>query len=102
DEAFDLRFQPRSADSHEPDREIAEDDFSTAFYDDDTIDLGELIREQLYLSMPMKPLCSEECLGLCPQCRTNLNRASCDCARAWEDPRFAPLKALRQNSSDKH
>ena len=35
----------------------------------------------------MKPLCRDECRGLCPVCGTNLNRATCDCRRDWEDPR---------------
>jgi DUF177 domain-containing protein len=100
DETFDLRFQPRTADKPETEREIEEDDFSTAFYDDDTIELGDLMREQFYLSMPMKPLCSDACHGLCAQCGTNLNRTPCDCARAWEDPRFAALKALRDGSQE--
>src|SRR4051794_1903629 len=50
DEAFDLRFQPRTIETVESERAIEEDDFSTAFYDDDSIDLGELMREQFYLS----------------------------------------------------
>jgi uncharacterized protein len=100
DETFNLRFQPRSTDSAESEREIEEDDFSTAFYDDDTIDLGALMREQFFLSMPMKPLCSDACRGLCAQCGTNLNRTPCDCARGWEDPRFAALRALRGDSQE--
>ena len=100
DETFDLRFQPRTTETAETEREIEEDDFSTAFYDDDTIDLGELMREQFYLSMPMKPLCTDACRGLCAQCGTNLNRTPCDCARGWEDPRFAALKALRDGSQE--
>jgi uncharacterized protein len=100
DETFDLRFQPRSTDKPETEREIEEDDFSSAFYDDDSIDLGELMREQFYLSMPMKPLCSEACHGLCAQCGTNLNRTPCDCAHGWEDPRLAALKALRDGGQE--
>ena len=40
-------------------------------------------------------LCRADCKGLCPSCGTNLNRATCDCTRQWEDPRFAALKELR-------
>ena len=35
---------------------------------DEEIDLAELMREQFYLALPMKPLCSQDCKGLCPQC----------------------------------
>ena len=53
------------------------------------------MREQFYLSLPMKPLCSDACQGLCPDCGTNLNRVTCDCKRDLDDPRLAALKALR-------
>ena len=52
-----------------------------------TIDLGELMREQFYLALPMKPLCRDDCRGLCPECGTNLNTDRVRRARPqWEDP----------------
>ncbi len=98
DGAFDLRYQPHSANTGEGEREIEEDDLTTAFYENDTIDLGGLMREQFYLALPMKPLCSEACKGLCVVCGTNLNRNTCDCKREWEDPRLAVLKTLKKES----
>jgi uncharacterized protein len=95
DAAFDLRYQPHTLNTGEGEREIEEDDLSTAFYENDEIDLGQLMREQFYLSLPMKPLCSEACRGLCPQCGMNLNRGTCDCKPDWHDPRLAALKELR-------
>jgi uncharacterized protein len=95
DAEFDLRYQPHSANTGEGEREIEADDLTTAFYENDAIDLGQLMREQFYLSLPMKPLCRTDCAGLCPVCGTNLNRGACDCKAGWEDPRLAPLKALR-------
>ena len=92
---FDLRYQPHTANTGEGEREIEEDDLSTAFYENDEIDLGQLMREQFYLALPMKPLCSESCRGLCPVCGTNLNRSTCDCKRDWDDPRLAALRELR-------
>ncbi|MGE3706065.1 MAG: DUF177 domain-containing protein [Vicinamibacterales bacterium] len=99
DASFDLRYQPQApvpAGEHagRDDREVHDEDFSTAFYEDDTIDLGQLMREQFYLSLPMKPLCSDGCRGLCPQCGTNLNLGTCACTVAHDDPRFAALRAL--------
>ena len=94
--SFDLRYQPHAANSGEGEREIEEDDLSTAFYENETIDLGELMREQFYLALPMKPLCGENCLGLCTLCGTNLNRETCSCRRDWEDPRLAVLKVLKK------
>jgi uncharacterized protein len=95
---FDLRYQPRALNRGEGEREIEEDDLTTAFYEHDEIDLEQLMREQFYLSLPMKPLCGEGCRGLCPSCGTNLNRGACDCKTGWEDPRFAALKKLRAES----
>jgi uncharacterized protein len=92
--AFDLVYLPRGQNVGEGERELADDDFSTAFYDDETIDLVQLVREQLYLALPMKPLCGDDCQGLCPECGTNLNRGSCGCKRDWDDPRLAALRAL--------
>jgi len=98
DAAFDLRYQPHAMNTGEGEREIEEDDLTTAFYENDEIDLGQLMREQFYLALPMKPLCSETCRGLCPMCGTNLNRGACDCKRDWEDPRLAALKELRSKN----
>jgi uncharacterized protein len=100
DASFDLRYQPRTENTGEGEREIEEDDLTTAFYENDQIDLGQLMQEQFYLSLPMKPLCSEDCKGLCPVCGTNLNRDTCDCRRDWDDPRFAALKNLRSNKKE--
>jgi uncharacterized protein len=95
DAAFDLRYQPHGADAGEGEKEIAEDDLTTAFYENDTIDLDQLVREQLYLSLPMKPLCRDDCRGLCPICGTNLNRGACTCTPDVNDPRLAVLKSLK-------
>jgi uncharacterized protein len=91
---FDLRYLPASDASSEAEREVDDEDLETSYYENDAIDLNELLREQFYLALPMKPLCREECRGLCTQCGTNLNTGACDCAPVWEDPRLAPLKGL--------
>jgi uncharacterized protein len=94
DSAFELRYVPSSTNTGDAEREVEEDDLTTAFYKDEALDLGELMHEQFVLALPMKPLCSDTCKGLCPQCGTNLNKASCDCSPAWKDPRLAALKGL--------
>jgi len=95
---FDLRYQPHTANTGEGEREIEEDDLTTAFYWNDEIDLEQLMREQFYLALPMKPLCSDDCQGLCAMCGTNLNRSTCDCKREWDDPRLAALKELKKKN----
>jgi uncharacterized protein len=99
DQPFDLRYHPQSAASAEPETEVAGEDLETSFYRDEQIDLTELLREQFYLALPMKPLCREDCKGLCPECGTNLNTEACDCAPVWEDPRLAALKQFKSRES---
>jgi uncharacterized protein len=70
----------------------AEHVLGLAEYRDEKIDLGEVVREQLYLALPMKPLCREDCKGLCPVCGVNRNRETCTCQQEWVDPRMAALK----------
>lgn len=98
--AFDLRYHPASelavdAESRSSESSVDDDDLETSYYRDDQIDLNELLREQFYLALPMKPLCQEGCKGLCPQCGTNLNTGACECPVGWQDPRLAALKTLK-------
>jgi uncharacterized protein len=58
------------------------------------LDLTPLLREQSWLAIPMKPLCTPNCKGLCPQCGANLNLESCTCEQTHIDPRLAALKEL--------
>jgi uncharacterized protein len=97
DEAFDVLYLPHAPTGAGEERAVEDDDLSTAFYDDNVIDLGQLMQEQCYLAVPMKPLCKEDCRGLCPQCGTNFNTASCDCRTSWVDPRLAVLDQLRED-----
>ena len=94
DAPFELRYVPQSENSGEGDQEVGEDDLTTAYYREGVVDVVDLLREQFQLALPMKPLCSEACQGLCAVCGTNLNRSSCECKPRWEDPRLAALKGL--------
>jgi uncharacterized protein len=98
DEPFELTYQSRAAVTAGEEREITDEDFSAAVYDNDQIDLEQLIRERFEMSLPMKPLCGPDCKGLCPICGANLNRSQCACKSAWEDPRLAALKNLKTDS----
>ena len=94
DASFDLRYVPDTQNAGEGEREIEEDDLTTAFHHEGTLDVIDLLREQFELAMPMKPLCRDACRGLCSECGANLNRTECGHAPKWEDPRLAPLKGL--------
>jgi uncharacterized protein len=97
DARFELRYVPAVQNEGSGEREIAEDDLTTAYYREGSLDVIEMLEEQFQLALPMKPLCTEACRGLCPQCGANLNRDQCDCSAKWEDPRLAPLKGLLKN-----
>ena len=90
----DRRYVPAIDSAKEAEREIAEDDLTTAFYSEGALDVIDMLREQFVLVLPMKPLCAQSCRGLCPDCGANLNRTECGCKPVWDDPRLAPLKGL--------
>ena len=69
-------------------------DPSSAFFE-----IDDLVREAIILSLPIKPLCSEDCKGLCPICGTDLNRSQCDCVKEKTDPRWDQLKGLLKKKS---
>lgn len=60
-----------------------------------TLDLKEAIRQYAQLVVPMKPLCHEECSGLCQKCGKNLNEGPCACPTEEMDPRWAKLTQLK-------
>ena len=61
----------------------------------DAVDLSPLIREQIILALPTRPLCQEGCKGLCPQCGADRNAAPCGCPTMSGDPRLAVLRDLK-------
>jgi uncharacterized protein len=101
DARFELRYVPHTENQTEAEREIVEDDLTTSFYREGTLDVIDMLREQFELALPMKPLCAESCRGLCPECGANLNRGDCGCDPKWVDPRLAPLKALLNGEKEK-
>ncbi|RJX20959.1 MAG: DUF177 domain-containing protein [Ammonifex sp.] len=63
-------------------------------YAADEIDFTGHVTESLVLSLPMKPLCRESCLGLCQYCGKDLNSGGCSCQVDKGDPRLSVLKDL--------
>jgi uncharacterized protein len=74
---------------------LSEEDMSVEFLADDEIDIDHLVREQIYLTLPIKFLCREGCQGLCPVCGANLNREACRCREKRGHPAFSKLKDLK-------
>jgi uncharacterized protein len=78
--AFDVYFQQRDKAMFDEDEiELTEKDTRTAFFTGTQLAIGDILREQVLLALPMKALCRLDCKGLCPQCGTNLNINSCEC-----------------------
>jgi len=75
--------------------ELAPGDLTQSFYEGSEIDLTRLVYEQTLLALPTRPLCGEECRGLCPQCGINRNLGQCTCAADAGDPRWAALRNLK-------
>jgi uncharacterized protein len=59
-------------------------------------DLVAMTIEQIYLNLPLKPVCVPDCRGLCPACGVNRNRTECACVRSEIDPRLAPLLQFKK------
>jgi uncharacterized protein len=93
DETFTLLLYPRAAPTAGL-REVRKDEIDVSEYEDGKIAVAPIAEERVQLAIPMKPLCREECLGLCPQCGKDRNLASCDCGNESADPRWAALQPL--------
>ena len=74
--------------------ELSEQDF-VSVYRDDEIDMNSEIEEQIALEIPFRPLCSDDCKGLCPECGTDLNHISCSCASQQFNFKFSALKDFK-------
>ncbi len=96
----DLVFLPAEELGREEKHELASDELNTGFYRGGEVDLGEVSGEQVFLNVPMKPLCSESCKGICPACGTNLNERTCDCGLKRADNRMQALKKYLQKGKE--
>ena len=79
-----------------PTDERANDEITFIAPETDSVDLTDEVRDTLLLTLPIKPLCSEDCLGLCPSCGKNLNEGPCTCRQERTDARWNKLLALKK------
>ncbi|MGA2599139.1 MAG: DUF177 domain-containing protein [Bryobacteraceae bacterium] len=94
DSDFDLFYRPPQPVGHS-EVEIREGEAEIGFYDGDGLQLNDILREYVILSLPMHLVCSEACLGICPVCGQNRNLRACGCEIKPVDDRWEALKRLQ-------
>jgi len=92
---FDLIFRPIGVDGGASERSISAPETEIGYYQEDSLLLEDVLREQVLLSLPVRTLCSEDCKGLCPRCGANRNTQPCTCETGPSDPRWEALAGLR-------
>jgi uncharacterized protein len=91
---FDLAYIPAGDAGGKPEAEIKTNDTVIGYYHGNGLELNDVLREQVLLSIPMQKLCREDCLGICPHCGQNRNTAICACRVEAADDRWSALKNL--------
>ncbi len=95
DSAFDLVYLPE--DLEQAKEELAEDDLERGFFDGRSLDLQEIILEQLNLTFPLKPLCAKDCGGICPVCGKVRRQSKCACTIREDNPHLVKIKNLSKS-----
>ncbi|HUQ90965.1 MAG TPA: DUF177 domain-containing protein [Bryobacteraceae bacterium] len=94
DSDFDLFYRPLETGPTEAEVEIHEGEIEIGFYEGDSLELEEILREFVLLALPMRKVCKPDCKGICPVCGRNRNEAACGCEVKLTDDRWAALKNL--------
>jgi uncharacterized protein len=81
---------------------LHEQDLGLMYVEDELLETDPILIEQLQLNIPMKPLCREDCQGLCPVCGADKNAGPCSCGEATVDSRWASLAALKSRLEEKN
>lgn len=96
--SFSLTYvteMPEVTDDSGDEIEISAEEMGLIHFEGEEIDLRAAIQEQIVMALPLRPLCRQECKGLCPQCGANLNEADCGCGATDFNIKFAALKGLK-------
>jgi uncharacterized protein len=97
DSNFDLFYRPATKAEYGEEVEIDEGETEIAFYQGGGIELEDVLREYVLLSMPMQRICREDCHGICPTCGQSRNLVSCGCVARPVDDRWSALKKFQTN-----
>ena len=99
DSPFDLFYRPAGAAEDDSEVEIDEGEAEIGFYEGDGIELTDVLREHVLLSMPMQRVCRGDCQGMCPICGQNRNLINCGCEAKLVDDRWSALKKVQVKGS---
>jgi uncharacterized protein len=92
---FDLIFRPQAVDADGAERAITAAETEIGYYEERGLLLEDVLREQVWLTLPVRSLCQPDCKGLCPHCGRNQNLEKCNCAvEEIENPRWNALSDL--------
>lgn len=94
DSGFDLFYRPAESSPVAEEMEVGEGEIEIGFYEDDRIELEDVLREFVLLALPMQWVCAADCKGICPVCGQNRNVSVCHCAVKPADDRWAALRKL--------
>lgn len=99
DVRVDEQFLPHDSPEVPGDEELEPEQLSVFTYQNDEIEIDEVVRQNLVASLPGRPLCAGTCRGLCSQCGVNLNEKACECQpEASIDPRWGALRELQERA----
>ena len=77
--------------------ECSDEGALTLYLKEPEIDIDEILREQAYLAIPLRTLCSKDCKGICAGCGVVLNSEACCCSSVNSDSPFSVLRKLSNN-----
>ncbi len=95
DSDFDLFYRPPQPAARPEEVELRAGEAEIGFYEGGGLQLNDILREYVILSLPMHTVCSESCRGICPVCGENRNLKDCGCEVKPADDRWAALKRLQ-------
>ena len=92
---YDLFYHPSEDEPASDEVEIDAGGAEIAFYEGDGLELADVIKEQVLLSLPMQRVCRDDCRGICPVCGSNRNEVPCHCEVKPADDRWGALRNIR-------
>jgi uncharacterized protein len=99
-EDVDIYLIEEDRTAEEDEKELDLEEPAYEFFDGEVIEIDQLIAEQIFLALPVKVLCDEDCKGLCPNCGANLNEEACQCKTDNRQSPFAKLESFKRQLPD--